>query len=461
MENMCGYIKLADKESRTANSRFAKAGVSCFYDSEVLKSSFLYLMKFSVENARLPKRQNFRCNIMKTANIIILLLTTSFVFGQRSNTIFNTGTNDFKEFSRQDFIDNNLTTISAYSYSINKKGKLKKDSLLLYSQQFDISKSKLFGLNSSTVYQSHGPSFLTWYEFETYYDNKGQVIKEVSKPKNIEKKVEYGSTNYNVVTDETKYEYDNLQRETKRTYMRIDHYYSISKYTKDTVHLHILDSPEIDEYFYNSDNQKIQWYHTVDSTKYLRTEDYNPEKDSNAVRCSYCHSRYLNVEWKYNSDKKLKEWISYTSENLIHTKRNYFYDDQQRLIRQIDSAGWYFTTIKPYWESKTTFQYSDTGKIVTKINNTKERFASSTLKTTSYFDNDDRLIKQCVFSDTTESCTKYSFIYDKNKKVKEEIFFDNGTISSTEFYYNDKRLLREERRFRNGNLTSLIRYYYE
>ena len=102
--------------------------------------------------------------------------------------------------------------------------------------------------------------------------------------------------------------------------------------------------------FYNSDNQKIQWYHTVDSTKYLKTEDYNPEKDSNAVRCSYCHSRYLNVEWKYNSDKKLKEWISYTSENLIHTKRNYFYDDQQRLIRQIDSAGWYFTTIKPYWE---------------------------------------------------------------------------------------------------------------
>ena len=43
------------KEARTANSRFAKAGVSCFYDSEVLNSSFVHLMKFSAKNPRLRK----------------------------------------------------------------------------------------------------------------------------------------------------------------------------------------------------------------------------------------------------------------------------------------------------------------------------------------------------------------------------------------------------------------------
>jgi hypothetical protein len=37
------------------NSRFAKAGVSCFYDSEVLNSSIVHLMKFSAENPRLRK----------------------------------------------------------------------------------------------------------------------------------------------------------------------------------------------------------------------------------------------------------------------------------------------------------------------------------------------------------------------------------------------------------------------
>lgn len=46
------------KEARTANSRFAKAGVSCFYDSEVLNSSFVHLMKFSAIKPRLRKAAN-------------------------------------------------------------------------------------------------------------------------------------------------------------------------------------------------------------------------------------------------------------------------------------------------------------------------------------------------------------------------------------------------------------------
>jgi hypothetical protein len=44
-----------DKKTTGANSRFSKAGVSCFYDSEVLNSSFVRLMKFSAENPRLRK----------------------------------------------------------------------------------------------------------------------------------------------------------------------------------------------------------------------------------------------------------------------------------------------------------------------------------------------------------------------------------------------------------------------
>ena len=43
------------KEERTHNSRFAKAGVSYFYESEVLSSSFVHLLKFSAENPRLSK----------------------------------------------------------------------------------------------------------------------------------------------------------------------------------------------------------------------------------------------------------------------------------------------------------------------------------------------------------------------------------------------------------------------
>lgn len=37
------------------NSRFAKAGVSCFYDSVELNLSLVNLLKFSAENPRLFK----------------------------------------------------------------------------------------------------------------------------------------------------------------------------------------------------------------------------------------------------------------------------------------------------------------------------------------------------------------------------------------------------------------------
>jgi len=39
-------------ESLAGNSRFAKTGVSCFYESEVLNSSFVHLMEFSAKNPR-------------------------------------------------------------------------------------------------------------------------------------------------------------------------------------------------------------------------------------------------------------------------------------------------------------------------------------------------------------------------------------------------------------------------
>jgi hypothetical protein len=43
------------ERSPACNSRFAKAGVSCFYDSEVINSSFVHLKKFSAEKPRLRK----------------------------------------------------------------------------------------------------------------------------------------------------------------------------------------------------------------------------------------------------------------------------------------------------------------------------------------------------------------------------------------------------------------------
>jgi hypothetical protein len=46
------------KKTPVHNSRFAKAGVSCLYESEVLESSFVHIMNFSAENPRLRKEVN-------------------------------------------------------------------------------------------------------------------------------------------------------------------------------------------------------------------------------------------------------------------------------------------------------------------------------------------------------------------------------------------------------------------
>ena len=57
---------LLTNKSPAGNSRFAKAGVSCFYDSEVLNSSFVHLMMFSAKNPRLRKAAK-RCGKIRSA----------------------------------------------------------------------------------------------------------------------------------------------------------------------------------------------------------------------------------------------------------------------------------------------------------------------------------------------------------------------------------------------------------
>jgi hypothetical protein len=78
------------KRTTGYNSRFAKAGVSCFYDSEVLNSSFVQLMKFSAEKPRLRKAAK-RCvpfvRTMKNLShtLIFSLVILLFACGQVSD----------------------------------------------------------------------------------------------------------------------------------------------------------------------------------------------------------------------------------------------------------------------------------------------------------------------------------------------------------------------------------------
>lgn len=51
-------VEITNDKRTVPNSRFAKTGVSWFFNSEVLNSNFVHLMKFSAENPRLRKAVN-------------------------------------------------------------------------------------------------------------------------------------------------------------------------------------------------------------------------------------------------------------------------------------------------------------------------------------------------------------------------------------------------------------------
>lgn len=368
--------------------------------------------------------------------------------------MFFMGGNEFQNWTYQDFIKNDIKKIEAYSITIKKNGKISKDSIQLFSQHLDKDKNRIYGTNCNRVFQSHGPTFLTWYKFETFYNDSGQVLKDLDEPLNIEKKKEFGTIRYDIDKNETLFEYDNKGQLVKKIYNKIENYYSIYQNTKDTFHLHSI-QPKIYEYLYNHKGQEISNYYTSDSTRYLPTRSYKP--DSNGVRCFYCHPRYLQGTKEYYENGKIKIRTRFTRDNEIHSKYYYFYDDNLNLIKQVDSTGWYlqkYSDKQPSLESTTYFTYKDT----TLIERTNIR---GSWKTTEYYDNLGNVVKSCLSKDTTITCREYMYNFKDNKVDSIILIFNDKAKTETYFKYNLMGLLFEKKVIQNNKTTQLLRYYYE
>ena len=361
-----------------------------------------------------------------------------------------------------DFIKNDVNKVSKYSIPLRKNGKVKKrDSTLLFTKQINLKNKTVFGIESSLVVVTHVGTHLTWNKFKDYYKENGLILKTTSSPLEIEKKKKFGFIEYDENVGETIYEYDINENLKRKEYRTINNHYSIYKSSKDTTfHLKSIYRPQIYEYVYNSDNQEIKQYHTVDSTRYLKTKSYNPENKTDAVTCSYCHSKYLNIEWKYDKEKKLIEWTSYTRENKLHTKRYYYYDNQNRLKKQIDSTGWYVYN-KPIWESTKTYEYSLDKTTETINNDTESRFGAYYKQEITVLDIDKNIIRECKIANDQKECSDYSYKWRNEKLIEKMETKSNGEIIKQIFEYNHRNLITEKSEYRNGKLTELIKYYYE
>jgi hypothetical protein len=114
-----------------------------------------------------------------------------------------------------------------------------------------------------------------------------------------------------------------------------------------------------------------------------------------------------------------------------------------------------------FWKSTITYQYTDSFKIKTQINNTEALFGNSTPKTVTTFDTNNRLISSCSYTDSIETYANYSYRMVNGHLTEIKMEFPDGRKRIKKLTFNDDGLLTEERHFLEGKIIRLIRYYYE
>lgn len=376
------------------------------------------------------------------------------VFAQSKLNFFGSEPDDTPDFGRDFFIDKKINKVSAYTYSFNKKGKLKKDSVLLFQHQFDANQNKLFGLMSFYVIRSHATSYRELNEFEKFYNTKGQLIKVITYKKKAKKSKRKKHLDYEVQASEIEREYDDLHREIKTTRKQLVYDYSISLPDQDTIGWLYILQPEINEFTYNSANQKTEAYKTIDSSRNYSLKEMKLTK----TYCFNCFPKHLENKWKYDDNQNRTESISYTREGTQHSKINYIYDAEQRLVSRIDSSGWYITNSLPYWHSTTNIQYTPEAIIATQIFNPQYGTSFTPNRVETTYNQDNRILKKCM----DDKCIHYFYDYNSNLQlIQKKQVHDDGTQESIEFQYNQHGFLIERREIKNDKLMEMIRYYYE
>jgi hypothetical protein len=348
----------------------------------------------------------------------------------------------------------NVKRVTVYSKEIKKNGKIKKDSLLLKQYEHNKEKFTIKGTNHNWLYINHGGgSHRKYYNFENEY-SKDNLITRKSLFHLSEEKKEKDKINHNSTIEE--FEYDSFNNVIKNIVYNKNE--SIYLFKNDTTDLFIsINNPKITESEYDSKNRKIKQFQSTDSTTYYSKFEMKSEFKI-SKNCTYCKEKYLEQEWKYDDDKLL-EWITYTYKGEKHTKRNYIYDENQNLVKQIDSTGWYFINRKPYLESTTEIVYNQDEKIVTSIDNLNKPLPKHYTKTIQYFDKNNLLIKEKKHSEN--QIDTHEYFYENSILKNETSKYGEDAVIRFEYSYNEKGLLKEIKHYICDKLVNIERYYYE
>lgn len=379
---------------------------------------------------------------------LILLFVVFFI--NYSNSQNNIKNEDYTDWGNpKSFEKFGLKKVSSYSIKVTKKGKIKKDSLLLLEYNYDKSKSVIYGMFHYFVVVSHAGTHLEFYNFKNNYSKDGLLLKKVNVPIKKEKKkkeeVEF-NTNFEL------FEYDSLKRKTKETTFTERN--SIRIYDKDTSsYFKSIYSPKVTEYEYDSKNRIIKQFSSQDSVTYFHKS--NDEKEFKISKdCGYCEPKYLQQEWNYDHDNLTTHKI-YTYQKEVHSKVFYYYNSNNQLIKEIDSTGFYLA--RPYLNSITEFTYANNERIEIETNFDEYSYYK---KKTRKFNLENQLIYEFLEAETSNYNTERNFEYSNNMKI-EISKLPNNMIRKEIFLYDKRGLLIERKEYYNEILTELIKYYYE
>jgi hypothetical protein len=341
----------------------------------------------------------------------------------------------------------NIKRVTVYSKEIKKNGKIKKDSLLLAKYEYDKRNTIIKGINHHLIIMLIGRgSHQKFYNFKNQYFSDSLIVKKENKeiPKVTKDKI----VNNSFVE---LYKYDNLNRLMSDKKYSEENEYNLSK--KDTTaHYRSISYPKTTEYKYDSKNRLIKQYITRDSSEYyINLKNYN--SISASKNCSYCEEKYLEQEWKYD-ENKLLEWTSFTYQKVKHSKRNYFYDENQNLVKQIDSTGWYLG--KSSLSSIKEIRYDDKIKIEIQTNFNDDSYFK---KETKKFDNN-QLVYELLEAKYPEYNVETTHTYSENSIKKTTNRFKNG-ITVEEYFFDKRGLLIEQKTYLNAILIEYKKYYYE
>lgn len=388
----------------------------------------------------------------------IISLLTLPGYAQNLNDIDINDQTGYIKWGFADFANTNISNVVAYTFTISKSGRPKKDSILLFSTAFNRDSNIISGIKPFYLIVTHGKSHLEWEKFSDTYDKNGVILKEVLEPLYIRKEKNSAAIDYHINKLETIYEYDDKKKLIRLIYKDIDHYHSISKYTRDTFQLKSFHQ-KIYDYKYNSKGLQVKSYYTDDSTRYMPVD--GNDKISYSAECFSCGRRYLNSESEYFENGKLKMLIWYTREGKVHSKKYYYYDSSLRLSKEVDSAGWYFETLPPYLESVSIYQYADSGKVVTTSYNTEARFGNLYSKSVKAYNNKDILLSECLYMDSVSVCTNNSYRVESGRILSTVSIDGNNGRSETFYAYNQQGLCSEMKKTYNSRMISFTRYYYK